>query len=441
MKEQAESKEARKTKNTFFLHFFPPTLSLSLFKRRRVLSRDRESERERGGRCCCALGAERAAARALPSSLTKMAPPPPLATIGDFSARLAGLTLNSRPLIDALTVSAAEMAATPLGAALVADAVVERAATVRLPRGGGVERRRRREKASNHCAGKAASFFFFPLRRHVFFSPSLLTTSFDPPTFPPPTSPKPTKKQCSPPHRLYALYLLDSLVKNVGEPYGSLFAREARLPRALAPAWAVHPPSRPALRRLVATWDGCVPAAELAEARGWIAEQDELARGSGAGGTAAAAAAAGPLYSPPGTAAPPPLQFQQMQMQQQQMPPPPPPPPPPYGYQQQHYEQQQQQHYQQQMQMQHQQQHQQQPPQQQQQQAPPQQQGSAAEGEKGEGAAAAAAPAAEAKDGEKESAAAGDKDGEAAKGGDAAEGEVAGMNQSYLRAAAPALLG
>ena len=90
--------------------------------------------------------------------------------------------------------------------------------------------------------------FFFRSDVTFFFSPSLLTSSFDPPTFPPPTSPKPTKKQCSPPHRLYALYLLDSLVKNVGEPYGSLFAREARLPRALAPAWAVHPPSRPALR-------------------------------------------------------------------------------------------------------------------------------------------------------------------------------------------------
>ena len=197
MKEQAGSKEARKTKNTFFLHFFPPTLSLSLFKRRRVLSRDRESERERGERCCCALGAERAAARALPSSLSKMAPPPPLATIGDFSARLAGLTLNSRPLIDALTVSAAEMAATPLGAALVADAVVERAATVRLPRGGGVERRRRREKASNHCTGKAASFFF-PAPTSRFFSPVSSHLFFRPTDVPSPHLPQTDQKTVLP---------------------------------------------------------------------------------------------------------------------------------------------------------------------------------------------------------------------------------------------------
>ena len=61
-----------------------------------------------------------------------MVPPPPLlATVDDFRARLAGLTLNSRPLIDALTASAAELAATPRGAELVADAIVERAETVR----------------------------------------------------------------------------------------------------------------------------------------------------------------------------------------------------------------------------------------------------------------------------------------------------------------------
>jgi hypothetical protein len=63
----------------------------------------------------------------------KMAPPPPLATVDAFATRLAGLTLNSRPLIDALTASAAELAAaSPRGAELVADAVVERASTVRF---------------------------------------------------------------------------------------------------------------------------------------------------------------------------------------------------------------------------------------------------------------------------------------------------------------------
>ena len=53
--------------------------------------------------------------------------------LDDFSSRLTGLTLNSRPLIDALTASAAELAASggTRGAVLVADAVVERAATVR----------------------------------------------------------------------------------------------------------------------------------------------------------------------------------------------------------------------------------------------------------------------------------------------------------------------
>lgn len=155
----------------------------------------------------------------------------------------------------------------------------------------------------------------------------------------------PPKKQCSPPHRLYALYLLDSLVKNVGEPYGSLFAQGARLPRALAPAWAVHPQSRPALKRLVATWDGCLPAGELAEARGWIAEQEEQARrgaGFGGGGTAPPAVGGGaPLYSAPGAAAVPPPQYQQPQQMQML---------PPHGYQQQEQQQYQQQYYHQQQQ-------------------------------------------------------------------------------------------
>ena len=130
----------------------------------------------------------------------------------------------------------------------------------------------------------------------------------------------------------------------------------------------------------------------------------------------------------------------------------------PYGYfpgqqqggEQQHY--QQQQHYLQQHQMHQQQQPQQQQQQQQQHQAPPapQQQEPAAEGG-GKGDGAAAVPAAAAAEGGKDG---GDKDGAAAaarKEGDAAKeggasaargySEVAGMNQSYLRAAAPALLG
>lgn len=54
------------------------------------------------------------------------------ATLADFAARLSGLTLNSRPLIDSLTSAAAEIAAGSIqGATAVADAVVERAATVR----------------------------------------------------------------------------------------------------------------------------------------------------------------------------------------------------------------------------------------------------------------------------------------------------------------------
>lgn len=30
--------------------------------------------------------------------------------------------------------------------------------------------------------------------------------------------------QCAPPHKLYGLYLVDSIAKNVGAPYTTLFA-------------------------------------------------------------------------------------------------------------------------------------------------------------------------------------------------------------------------
>ena len=96
-----------------------------------------------------------------------------------------------------------------------------------------------------------------------------------------PLSSPPSPQQCDPAHRLYALYLIDSISKNVGAPYPALLA--PRLPRAFDGAWASHPPSRPSLDRLQATWDGVFDGGVLGAVRATVA-------------ASAAAAVAPPVY-------------------------------------------------------------------------------------------------------------------------------------------------
>lgn len=106
--------------------------------------------------------------------------------------------------------------------------------------------------------------------------------------------------QAPPPCRLYALYLIDSIAKNVGGPYPPLLG--AGLASAFAAAWASHPPSRPALGRLLATWDGVFDAGVLQDVRAWLAaavDAEARAVAARAAAEASAAAAAARAAAPP----------------------------------------------------------------------------------------------------------------------------------------------
>ncbi|KAK9836295.1 hypothetical protein WJX81_002795 [Elliptochloris bilobata] len=67
---------------------------------------------------------------------------------------------------------------------------------------------------------------------------------------------------CPPKHKLPALYLVDSIAKNVGQPFIGLFAQN--LPQVYATVWQAAPETRNALEKLRATWHGVFADAVLA---------------------------------------------------------------------------------------------------------------------------------------------------------------------------------
>ncbi|KAK9867749.1 hypothetical protein WJX84_000921 [Apatococcus fuscideae] len=66
---------------------------------------------------------------------------------------------------------------------------------------------------------------------------------------------------CDPKHKLPALYLLDSIVKNVRQPYISLFARN--LPEVFSKIWQSCEDARQQLTKLLGTWTSLFPAEML----------------------------------------------------------------------------------------------------------------------------------------------------------------------------------
>lgn len=115
---------------------------------------------------------------------------------------------------------------------------------------------------------------------------------------------------CPPPAKLPALYLVDSIIKNVGDPYKSKFSE--RLPEVFGAVWETTlQEKRASLSRLYGTWTGVLPAPVLARV------QERMASPIGA-------ATAQQRQQPPRAAQPQPapvpqvLQVQPQQHQQQQ---------------------------------------------------------------------------------------------------------------------------
>ncbi|WIA19514.1 hypothetical protein OEZ85_004125 [Tetradesmus obliquus] len=115
---------------------------------------------------------------------------------------------------------------------------------------------------------------------------------------------------CPPPAKLPALYLVDSIIKNVGDPYISKFSE--RLPEVFGAVWETTlQEKRASLSRLYGTWTGVLPAPVLARV------QERMASPIGA-------ATAQQRQQPPRAAQPQPalvpqvLQVQPQQHQQQQ---------------------------------------------------------------------------------------------------------------------------
>ncbi|CAL5224399.1 g7081 [Coccomyxa viridis] len=67
---------------------------------------------------------------------------------------------------------------------------------------------------------------------------------------------------CAPNHKLYALYLVDSIAKNIGVPYTTLFA--GNMPEVFLNVWLAAPQAQGSLRKVLRTWNGIFPDAVLA---------------------------------------------------------------------------------------------------------------------------------------------------------------------------------
>eukprot|EP00887_Chlorella_sp_A99_P007891 scaffold20.g7891.t1 len=98
------------------------------------------------------------------------------------------------------------------------------------------------------------------------------------------------------PQKLPVFYLLDSIAKNVGEPYKSYFA--SNLADVFCNTWQLGGPSlQPALEKLLGTWVGVFPQPALNDAHARLAQM-RAAAPSGYGGYSALAPAYAPAPAP-----------------------------------------------------------------------------------------------------------------------------------------------
>jgi len=128
----------------------------------------------------------------------------------------------------------------------------------------------------------------------------------NPPTPLPNTKPR-NERQCPAHMKLPAIYVLDSIVKNVGQPYAQLFA--PHVADAFAAAWVAAPAVQGSLQRLAGTWPPFFPPEALERLRACMAvqQQQQLAQqqpspygvyGGGGGGLAPAYGGAAPPLPP-----------------------------------------------------------------------------------------------------------------------------------------------
>ncbi|KAK9808534.1 hypothetical protein WJX73_005583 [Symbiochloris irregularis] len=85
---------------------------------------------------------------------------------------------------------------------------------------------------------------------------------------------------CPPASKLPVLYLLDSIAKNVREPFVSAFARN--LPEVFSQIWTALPQAHPQLLKLLNTWTGLFPGGTLAALRRSVGQPEAALRPSSA---------------------------------------------------------------------------------------------------------------------------------------------------------------
>ncbi|CAL8463693.1 g3227 [Coccomyxa elongata] len=95
--------------------------------------------------------------------------------------------------------------------------------------------------------------------------------------------------ECPAQQKLFALFLIDSIVKNVGQPYIDLFSRI--LPEVFMNVWNADPQSRPTLQKLLTFWKGYFSETPLGSIRMRLSAQQSVVARPATRQSAAAAAA------------------------------------------------------------------------------------------------------------------------------------------------------
>lgn len=113
----------------------------------------------------------------------------------EYVSELKDLTFNSKSLINTLTMLAGD---TPEAASSITAAIEKHILTVRL--------------VSYHLSFTPLTALCVQAIRIQCSTEKLILSSHSP------------GLQCAPNHKLYALYLVDSIAKNIGVPYTTLFA-------------------------------------------------------------------------------------------------------------------------------------------------------------------------------------------------------------------------